>query len=111
MLYSHIFRLKSNVEPSVAYYPRIYCKIVKKISLPTCLETSIVELWASDEFNSTQTEMAIFNLTQKSILDAVNTKNYSEVFKYDKDFSSMLGKLCFFLHFYTSFVLSISHMS
>ena len=76
---------------------------MKKISLPTCLETSIVELWASDGFNSTQTEMAIFNLTQKSILDAVNTKNYSEVFLYDKDFSSMLGKLCAFLYFYTYF--------
>ena len=58
-------KLKSNVEPSVAYYPRIYCKIVKKISSPTCLETSIVELWASDGYNSTQTEMAVFNLTQK----------------------------------------------
>ena len=87
-------KLKSNVEPSVAYYPRIYCKIVKKISSPTCLETSIVELWASDGYNSTQTEMAIFDLTQKSILEAINTKNSSGIFLYDKDFTSMLGKFC-----------------
>ena len=76
---------------SVELYPEEYCKIFDIAGKPTCAETSIIELWAPKGFNSSETESKIYSLTEEDILMDINSKNLSEVFMYNKDFTTMLG--------------------
>ena len=82
---------RSENDPSIELYPEKYCKIVDEVTEPTCLETSILEIWARNGFNSPEAEETISALTSQDILDGINTKNFSEVFLYNKNFHSMLG--------------------
>ena len=43
-----LFPLFFSSDPSIEFYPKKYCDIVKDVTQPTCLETSILELWAND---------------------------------------------------------------
>ena len=72
-------------------YPQDYCEIVTDITNPTCLEMSIAEIWAAQGFSSQQAWDNIHKLTQEDIIEGVNTKTFSEIFLFDKNFTSYLG--------------------
>ena len=79
-------------DPSIEFYPKKYCDIVKDVTQPTCLETSIAELWAKDgNFTNQKTKDKIANATKQDILDIINTKKFSEIFLFEKDFTALLG--------------------
>ena len=79
-------------DPSIEFYPKKYCDIVKDVTQPTCLETSILELWATDgNFTNQKTKDKIASATKQDILDIINTKKFSEIFLFDKDFTALLG--------------------
>ena len=54
----------------------------------TCLDNSIIELWAKDGFNSGKAKIPD---TEQKIIDDINEKKFSEVFLHNKDFPEMLG--------------------
>ena len=87
-----LFPLFFSSDPSIEFYPKKYCDIVKDVTQPTCLETSIAELWAKDgNFTNQKTKDKIANATKQDILDIINTKKFSEIFLFDKDFTALLG--------------------
>ena len=90
-IFFHISRSTNDPDISVELYPEEYCKIFDIAGKPTCAETSIIELWARKGFNSSETETEIYSLTKEDILADINSKNFSEVFMYNKDFTTMLG--------------------
>ena len=86
--FSKNFFRSSDTDPSIELYPEEYCDIVVDVTEPTCLETSIIELWAKDGFTNANAKIPD---TEQKIIDDINEKKFSEVFLYDKDFPEMLG--------------------
>ena len=65
---------------------------MKDVTEPTCLETSIAELWAQDaNFTSQKTRDFVAKLSKQEIINAINEKEFSEVFLFDKNFEDFLG--------------------
>ena len=62
---------------------QVYCDLVTTLE-DKCGEYSLLEIWNYDEDR-------IRELTEKDIIDAVNTLTSSPVFGYDTDFTSYLG--------------------
>ena len=80
-----------SIDPSIELYPSDYCSIVNQITKNACFETSLLEMWSSDNYGP-ETGEAIRSLTREQILDGVNAESgSSQVFKRPTDFSSYLG--------------------
>ena len=76
-------------------YPRDYCQIVTEVTIPTCLETGIVELWAQNGYLSPEALENVQNLTTDQILRVINEEKLSQIFLFDKDFSDYLGGITY----------------
>ena len=76
-------------DPSVELYPQDYCNIVNEVTKPKCLQNSIAELFAQDEFSHGQKILA--NISQQTIIDTINNEEYSQVFLFNKNFTTYLG--------------------
>ena len=69
--------------PYLNPFLQVYCDLVTTLE-DKCGEYSLLEIWNYDEDR-------IRELTEKDIIDAVNTLTSSPVFGYDTDFTSYLG--------------------
>lgn len=58
-------------DPSIGLYPSDYCDIVKEITKSACFETSLLEMWAADQYGIVTRDL-IKNLTLDDVLSKVN---------------------------------------
>lgn len=80
-------------DPSIGLYPSDYCDIVKEITKSACFETSLLEMWAADQYGIVTRDL-IKNLTLDDVLSKVNNPyGFSEVFKRPTDFTHYLGDI------------------
>eukprot|EP00095_Tigriopus_kingsejongensis_P012251 snap_masked-scaffold472_size162276-processed-gene-0.4 protein:Tk12251 transcript:snap_masked-scaffold472_size162276-processed-gene-0.4-mRNA-1 annotation:"hypothetical protein DAPPUDRAFT_306990" len=78
-------------DPSIELYPVDYCEIVKEITQSACFESSLLELWAPDDYGVV-THDVVKRLTIEDILAKINKPvGFSEVFKRPVDFTQYLG--------------------
>ena len=80
-------------DPSVELYESgDYCNIIKDMTEHRCLENSLLEIWAGDNYGP-DTEAVLASLTQQEIIDKVNNASYSAALGTDQDFSKYLGSV------------------
>lgn len=72
-----------NFDPSVDLDPRFYCSILEGFELG-CLQKSLLDLW---KYNIS----VISNLSQKDIIDKINTTSISPVLGHNMEYTSTLG--------------------
>jgi len=90
---SRFRRVADDFDPSVELYAGgDYCNLIDGLIEQKCMEFSILELWAKDNYR-TGTQNKIENLTQQDIVDAINLISISPVFDREQDFSKYLGDI------------------
>jgi hypothetical protein len=77
-----------------SFYSEPYCTFTTQMPM-VCLETSLLELWGNNGAYDDATEREIFNLTQQTLLDKINSVNKSGIFLGEKQFSNFLGGITF----------------
>lgn len=98
LLYSYLWSNPGEIdinmleEFSNTFYPGLYCDCVEATQ-KACYEQNILELWGDQGSYSDVTEKRIGRLTQQEIIDVINTKNTSQIFMKDFDFTDLLGNI------------------
>jgi len=80
---------------SIGQYPEPYCSKVS--GLPTsCLQESILELWADNGTFSEKSDEMIRDLTKDDIIEKINKeRGWSELYMTERDFKSLLGGIVY----------------